>query len=118
MANYEGDGISGVEGFYNEAVKGITGTLQAEQDAAQRPIWIAPQRYVEPQDGSQLTLTINSTVQRVIEEALSEAITKHSADGGTILVMDPNTGEVLGMTSWPSFDPNHYTEVDPAALQP
>src|SRR4051794_1069102 len=87
VANYEGDGISGVEGFYNDAVKGITGTLQAEQDAAQRPIWIAPQRYVEPQDGSQLTLTIDSTVQRVIEEALNEAITKHSADGGSILVM-------------------------------
>ena len=113
VANYEGDGISGVEAFYNTEVKGITGTLQAEQDAAQRPIWIAPQRIVEPQDGTHLTLTLDSTVQRVIERELAEAVTKHKADGGTIIVMEPSTGEVLGMASWPSFDPNRYTEIDP-----
>lgn len=114
VANYEGVGISGVEGYYDTEVKGITGTLQAEQDAAQRPIWIAPQRYVEPQDGSQLTLTIDSTVQHIVEDTLNEAVTKHNADGGSILVMDPSSGEVLGMASYPSFDPNNYTEIDPA----
>jgi cell division protein FtsI/penicillin-binding protein 2 len=113
VANYEGDGISGIEGFYNQEIKGITGTLQAEQDAAQRPIWIAPQRLVEPQDGAHLTLTIDSTVQRLIEGVLDEAIQKHNAEGGTVLVMDPTSGEVLGMASWPSFDPNHYVDVDP-----
>lgn len=113
VANYEGDGISGIEGFYNQEVKGITGTLQAEQDAAQRPIWIAPQRLVEPQDGAHLTLTIDSTVQHIVEDALAEGVQKHNADGGSVLVMDPNTGEVLGMASWPSFDPNHYVDVDP-----
>jgi len=113
VANYEGDGISGIEGFYNSEVKGITGTLQAEQDAAQRQIWIAPQRLVEPQDGANLTLTIDSTVQRVIESALADAVIKHNAEGGTVLVMDPNSGEVLGMASYPSFDPNHYTEIEP-----
>ena len=113
VANYEGDGISGIEAFYNDEIKGITGTLQAEQDAAQRPIWIAPQRLVEPQDGAHLTLTIDSTVQRVIEDALGDAVQKHNAEGGTVIVMDPGTGEVLGMTSWPSFDPNHYVDVDP-----
>ncbi len=114
VANHEGDGISGVEAFYDSEIKGITGTLQAEQDAAQRPIWIAPQHISEPEDGSDLTLTIDSTVQRVIEHELSDAVEKHHADGGSILVMDPNTGEVLGMASSGSFDPNHYTEVDPA----
>jgi cell division protein FtsI (penicillin-binding protein 3) len=113
VANYEGDGISGIEGFYDQEIKGITGTLQAEQDAAQRPIWIAPQRLVEPQDGAHLTLTIDSTVQRLIEGALADAVQKHSADGGTVLVMDPNSGEVLGMASWPSFDPNNYVNIEP-----
>jgi cell division protein FtsI (penicillin-binding protein 3) len=113
VANHEGDGISGVEGFYDSEIKGITGTLRAEQDAAQRPIWIAPQKITEPQDGADLTLTIDSTVQRVIEHELEDAVTKHRADGGSIVVMDPSSGELLGMASAGSFDPNHYTEVDP-----
>jgi len=113
VANHNGDGISGVEAFYDTQIKGITGTLQAEQDAAQRPIWIAPQQLDEPQNGADLSLTIDSTVQRVVERELADAVTKHNADGGSILVMDPYTGEILGMASWPSFDPNRYTEVDP-----
>ena len=113
VANHNGDGISGVEAFYDTEIKGITGTLQAEQDAAQRPIWIAPQRLDEPQNGADLTLTIDSTVQRIVERELADSVTAHNADGGSILVMDPFTGEILGMASYPSFDPNHYTEVDP-----
>ena len=114
VANHEGEGISGVEAFYDDQIKGITGTLQAEQDAAQRPIWIAPQHVNEPQDGADLTLTIDSSVQRIIERELADAIAKHHADGGAIVVMDPYTGEILGMASNGSFDPNHYTEVDPS----
>ena len=114
VANYEGDGISGVEAFYDTEIKGITGTLQAEQDATQRPIWIAPQRYTEPEDGANVTLTIDSTIQRIVETELAYAVTQFNADGGTVVVMDPNNGELLGMASYPSFDPNNYTEIDPA----
>ncbi len=114
VANYEGSGISGVEGYYDSEVKGITGTLQAEQDAGQQPIWIAPRQVVQPQDGMDLKLTIDSTVQKIAEDSLKKAVEQHSAEGGTILVMNPNTGEILAMASWPSFDPNHYLEVDPA----
>jgi cell division protein FtsI (penicillin-binding protein 3) len=113
VANHEGVGISGVEGFYDTEIKGITGTLQAEQDAAQRPIWIAPQRLIEPEDGASLTLTIDTRVQKVVEGALREGVEKHSAEGGTVIVMDPATGEILGMASTPNFDPSRYLEVAP-----
>ena len=113
VANYEGVGISGVEGFYDNEIKGITGTLQAEQDASQRPIWIAPQRLVEPEDGASLTLTIDARVQQVVENALKEAVEKHSAESGTVIVMEPSTGEILGMASTPYFDPSRYLEFEP-----
>jgi cell division protein FtsI (penicillin-binding protein 3) len=115
VANYEGVGISGVEGFYDNEIKGITGTLQAEQDGIQRPIWIAPQRRVEPEDGASLTLTIDARVQQVVENALKEAVEKHSADSGTVIVMEPSTGEILGMASTPYFDPSRYLEFEPEA---
>lgn len=114
VANHEGTGISGVEAFYDREIKGITGTLEAEQDAGQQPIWIAPSHIVQPQDGEDIKLTIDSTVQKVIEDTLYQAVDQFKADSGTVVVMDPNTGEVLGMASWPTFDPNHYTELDPA----
>ncbi|GAC1536091.1 MAG: penicillin-binding protein 2 [Herpetosiphon sp.] len=114
LANYEGTGISGIEGYYDSEIKGITGTLQAEQDASQQPIWIAPHQIQQPQDGMNVKLTLDSTVQKVAEDTLKEAINQHHADGGSVVVMNPDTGEILGMASWPTFDPNNYVDLDPA----
>lgn len=108
VANHEGIGISGVEAFYDTEIKGITGTLRAERSASQQPIWIAPQQIIEPQDGMDVTLTIDSTVQKVVEDELRRVVEEQQAEGATILVMDPGTGEVLGMATWPVFDPNQY----------
>ena len=116
VANYEGTGISGVEAFYDSEIKGITGTLEAERSASQQPIWIAPQQIVEPQDGLDVTLTIDSTVQKIVEDELRQVVTEQQAEGATILVMDPNNGEILGMATWPVFDPNKYTEYTPEVI--
>ena len=110
VANYEGTGITGVEAFYDSEIKGVTGTLQAERTLDQQPIWIAPQQVVEPQNGMDVTLTIDSFVQKTVEDELRRVIEDQQAEGATILVMDPNNGEVLGMASWPPFDPNHFTQ--------
>jgi cell division protein FtsI (penicillin-binding protein 3) len=108
--NFNGDGISGVEGFYNTALKGITGTLRAEFDGAKNPIAIAPQQTLPPRDGVDITLTLDPYVQYVIEKELKESVQAHSADGGSIIVFDPQTGAIRGMASWPLFDPNRYYE--------
>jgi len=110
VANYEGTGITGVEAFYDSEIKGVTGTLQAERTLDQQPIWIAPQEVVEPQNGMDVTLTIDSFVQKTVEDELRRVVEEQQAEGASILVMDPNNGEVLGMASWPPFDPNHYTQ--------
>ncbi len=106
--NFNGDGISGVESYYNTALKGITGTLTAEFDPVNNPIAIAPQERRPARDGVNLRLTIDPFIQHMVEDALKASVEQHNADGGTILVIEPDTGAIRGMASWPPFDPNRY----------
>jgi cell division protein FtsI (penicillin-binding protein 3) len=111
--NFDNVGISGVEGYYDDVLKGVTGTITAEVDAQQNPIWIAPQQSVPASNGADLELTIDPLVQHVIETELKAAVEKHSASGGSVIVLDPRTGAIRGMASYPTFDPNHYNTYPP-----
>jgi len=111
--NFENAGISGVEGFYDSVLKGSTGTITAEVDAQQNPIWIAPQQTTPASNGADLQLTIDPLVQHVIETELKTAVDKHGASGGSVIVMDPKTGAIRGMASYPTYDPNRYNEYSP-----
>lgn len=111
--NFDGVGISGVEGFYDTELKGITGTITAEWDAGNNPIWITPPQTQPASDGADIDLTIDPLIQHVIETELKQAVDKHSADGGTVLVMDVKTGAILGIASYPTFDPNRYNDYKP-----
>jgi cell division protein FtsI (penicillin-binding protein 3) len=108
--NHNHDGISGIEAFYNTRLKGVEGSLRAEFDPDNNPIAIAPSHQVPPRHGADITLTIDPLVQYVIERELAEAVERHNADGGSIVVLDPRTGAIRGMASWPPFDPNNYTQ--------
>ncbi|HWQ13996.1 MAG TPA: penicillin-binding protein 2 [Roseiflexaceae bacterium] len=111
--NQEGVGISGVEGFYDQILRGHTGVITAEVDAQQNPIWIAPQQERPASDGADLELTLDPLVQHVIEAELKRAVDEHHADGGTVIVLEPKTGAIRGMASYPAFDPNRYYEYPP-----
>jgi cell division protein FtsI (penicillin-binding protein 3) len=111
--NHEGEGISGVESYYNTALKGITGTITAEFDPAHNPIAIAPQQVRPARNGVDLMLTIDPYVQYVAETELQKAVEEHDADGGSVVVMEVATGAIRGMASWPSFDPNQFHRYDP-----
>jgi cell division protein FtsI (penicillin-binding protein 3) len=111
--NLEGEGISGVEGFYNNMVKGVAGKISAEWDGGSNPIWIGVDHELPARHGASLTLTIDPLIQKLCETTLEKTVTEHNASGGTILVMDPQTGAVLGMASWPPFDPNRYYDYPP-----
>jgi cell division protein FtsI (penicillin-binding protein 3) len=113
--NLESVGISGVEGYYNEILSGHTGAITAEVDAQQNPIWIAPQEERPASDGADLELTLDPLVQHVIERELKKAVDEHNADGGTVIVIEPKTGAIRGIASYPTFDPNRYNEYPPEA---
>ncbi len=113
VANYENVGISGVEGYNHALLAGVAGSMEAEIDSAANPIWIDPPSVQDPRDGADIVLTLDPTVQRIAEEELARGIDEHGASGGSITILDPDTGAVLGMASWPFFDPNRYTEYPP-----
>ena len=106
--NLEGVGISGIEGYYNTDLIGTTGMITAEVDAQSQPIWIAPQQSKPASNGADLQLTLDPLIQHLIEVELKAAIDKHQADGGTIIVLEPKTGAIRGMASYPTYDPNRY----------
>ena len=110
--NNQGDGISGVEAFFDAKLKGITGTLTAEWDGGDNPIWLNPPETQPATDGVDLQLTIDPLVQHVIEDEIKKAVEAQSATGGTVIVLDPKTGAIRGMATYPTFDPNRYGDFD------
>jgi cell division protein FtsI/penicillin-binding protein 2 len=112
FTNAEHEGNYGVEGELDEVIGGVGGTLMAERDGGGNVIALSQSYWDPPEDGSDVVLTIDSAVQRLIERVLQETVTEQRAKGGTIIVQDPNTGAILGMASWPTYDPNAYGAAD------
>jgi cell division protein FtsI (penicillin-binding protein 3) len=101
-------GLSGVEQYYNEKIRGDSGKLFLEMDRDRR----AFESYeVQPHPGQTVVLTIDQVIQYRTEQALSDAVQRAHAKSGTAIVMDPRTGEILALANAPSFDPNQPTGV-------
>lgn len=109
FVNKEGDGQYGIEGFYNEELKGYGGEILAEKDIKGRFFNIGEK--INPQNGADFILTIDHAVQYQAEQVLAEAIKKYQADSGSIVVMDPKNGKILAIAGNPTYDPNKYNEV-------
>lgn len=103
-------GLYGLEGYYNEILKGKEGSLRLETDARGALIPIGDKRVVDAIDGDDLVLTIDRTVQIVACDRLMSWVAKHEADGGTVIILNPKTGALLAMCSVPDFDPENYRE--------
>lgn len=101
-------GYFGLEGFYDRELKGKEGSLQIEKDVQGNPILIGSTFRVDPQDGRNLELWVDRSVQAIVEKRLQEGIEKYGAKEGSVVVMDPKTGGILAMASIPSYDPRVY----------
>lgn len=99
-------GYYGIEAYYNEALTGTVGYEKIEDNRWGGDSW----SYTPASDGADLVLNINCAIQREAEKKLRQAIQAENAKGGTIIVMDPKTGAILAMVSYPSYDPNRYAE--------
>ena len=118
-------GMYGIEAAWEGALRGTDGTLTQEGDSRGRWIPVTDQQVKPAQNGADLVLTINHTVQFEVEKILSNALTQFQADSGTIVVMEPKTGKILALANEPSFDPNNYSTTqdistfsDPAVSEP
>ncbi|HEX7957154.1 MAG TPA: penicillin-binding protein, partial [Pyrinomonadaceae bacterium] len=96
-------GLAGVEQVYDTALTGEPGRLFLDADAKRRPF---ESRGSDPLDGRTLVLTIDQTVQYIVERELAAAVERTHARSAAAVVLDPHTGEVLALANAPSFDPN------------
>ena len=111
----DNQGLDGIEAKYEEELKGEQGAIQKHTDAKGGEIGEEGENYVPAIDGNDLVLTIDLTIQSIVEKYLEEAcIDNVCTDGGSIIVMNPQNGEILAMANYPSYNLNEpyepYTE--------
>ncbi len=105
-------GRYGIEGYFNVELTGTPGFLRSERDIAGRLIAIGD-RSIEPAvDGSDVVLTLDRTIQYYACTKLHAAVDKHGADGGSVVIIEPQTGKILAMCGSPDFEPDAYNEVE------
>ncbi|OQA13674.1 MAG: Stage V sporulation protein D [bacterium ADurb.Bin363] len=110
-------GLDGIEAIYENYLTGKAGLLKAECDNFGRAIPQGKRELRPATDGCNLVLTIDKFIQYLAESELSKAIKKYKARSGTIIVMDPQTGEILALANYPNFDINKYTSTPKSVLR-
>lgn len=101
-------GKAGIEKYYEEELKGVHGILAQEVDAFGRGVSNEPYVLREAQSGMSLYLTVNLDVQRKMYSLLQEAVEEYSAAGGAGIIQDVNSGELLAIVNYPSYDNNLF----------
>ena len=96
---------------------GTPGKVLASTDSVNGEIPDTEQTYVEVQNGSDVTLTIDVNVQSIVEKYLEQAVNDNDADGGNVIVMDPNTGDVLAMATYPDYNLNEPFTINDSELE-
>jgi cell division protein FtsI (penicillin-binding protein 3) len=103
----DGEGLHGIEAAYDGLIKGRAGTVLVQTDARRHAFSRVEK---PPTTGASLELTIDEYLQHVAERELRAGIAENRAQGGSALIMDPWTGEILAMASWPTFNPNAFRQ--------
>ena len=107
----DNQGLSGIELEYDSFLTGINGAIKYFSDAKGNSLKLSD-IYVAPQQGMNITLTIDYNIQKSIERELNNVVSMFSPDMALAVVMDPNNGEVLAMSSRPTYNSNNYKNFD------
>lgn len=105
----DNQGLSGLELEYDKYLTGESGAIKYFSDAKGNKLQIS-EVYQKPQDGMDMMLTIDYNIQTSIERELDNVVKKYNPDQALAVAMNPKTGEILGMSSRPNFDPNNYQD--------
>ena len=107
----DNQGLDGIEAKYEEELKGKQGAIQKHTDAKGGEIGEEGENYISAIDGNDLVLTIDLSIQSIVEKYLEEAcIDNVCTDGGSIIVMNPQNGDILAMANYPSYNLNEPYE--------
>lgn len=114
FAGLDNRGLEGIELKYDSSLRGEKGWLVVERDAHGKSVFPKGFDYLAPSRGKDLHLTVDEVIQYVSERELDRVIEKTGAKGGTVIVMDPWSGEILSMAVRPRFNPNRVGEYHPS----
>lgn len=103
----DNQGLAGIEYYWNSILTGTAGKITTAQDAHQDIISDDNENYISPENGSNITLTIDINIQSIAEKYLEQAVKENQCDrGGNIIIMDPSNGDILAMATYPYYDLN------------
>jgi len=117
FVNIDGKGAAGLESAFDHELAGTPGERTVELSADGLAISTGLDRTVEPVPGSTVLTTLDRQMQYMVQAALERAVRANGALGGTAVVMDPATGEVLAMATYPWFDPNDFGDAPLEAMR-
>lgn len=109
----DNQGLDGIELTFDSYLKGRSGSIVVEYDARGREIPYSSHRYVPPVEGHNLYLTVDLVIQQIVERELDRVMKETQARAATIVIMQPQTGEILALASKPDYNPNRFAEYSP-----
>lgn len=107
-------GLGGIEGEWQE-LEPLEGVVSGERDARGNAIGISAERTIAAQRGNSIYTSIDKKLQQIIEDKLKWGVEAYSAKSGSIVIMDPKTGEIKAIANYPTYDPNLRETTDPEA---
>lgn len=104
----DNQGLAGIEYQWDSVLSGTSGKIVSSQSASQEEIPNAEETYIAAENGSDLTLTIDLGIQKIVEKYLKQVVDNNNIEnGGSCIVMDPKTGDILAMATYPNYDLNN-----------
>ena len=106
MTGIDSDGLEGIELYYNRELAGEYGWRRSIRDAKQREVNSSRADVLPARNGNNIVLTIDQVIQHTIESEIADIVKSYRPEAVSIIALDPNTGEILGLANYPYFDPN------------
>jgi stage V sporulation protein D (sporulation-specific penicillin-binding protein) len=110
IAGIDNQGLEGLEKQYDINLRGIPGSDQAEYDTSGRHIPQGERRYLEPENGDSIFLTIDENIQYIVERELEKAVIDTKSKRGMAVAVNPQNGDILAVASLPKYDPNNFND--------